>query len=876
MNNRPKRPALPELLAPAGDFSALRAAAGNGADAVYFGLPSFSARSQAANISLAELPLALDYLHERSMRGYLALNTLLSDAELQPATELACQAYAAGVDAVIVQDIGLAALLHQQLPDLPLHGSTQMTLTDEVSLKFAADLGLSRVILPRELNLQEITNLTTLAHALNIETEMFVHGALCISYSGQCLMSSLNGGRSGNRGLCAQPCRMEYQLLDEHKSFAAAARLSPRDQTLLKHLPDLVQTGVSSLKIEGRMRSAAYVAQVVAIYRQALNQLLTGIPDQESDPAQPMEELLLAFNRGGDFTDRYLTGNTRTPFMTGPYPGSYGIQVGKVLAVDPGRGLLRVMQSASTDHAPERGDVLSIRQISQASEIASAPIGSIQQQGRILEIKGFHPDVLKRIHENDSAFRMTHHRAELQALREDNRKTPISLTLEILNDRYVRLQAEVVSGQFAGMHSQTDGQISGSDRMPLPTERIRKQLAKAGGTPFTIVQMTITGQPACTIADLNEWRRSVLDLLTEKLHIRRSIPAALPAVQIFPEPISADHPAGPASADHPAEANADEHPVDRQDRQLLHAFFYRLPAASADLCCQADCYEIPLLSLNQESPVYLAEIRRREPTCRIMAWLPVVMIGETARKVREILSSEFVSGLDGLISGNPGADRIEERRNLAWAVETSANIMNSHSLALFLRRHPAAISLSAELRDEQIRQIIQTPELRKYWQSTSLLLPVYGRQRMMSSAYCPVGENKPGCKACHDTVTTAMANQSRPFWLQDGREQKYPLLSHPRVCTTDILSPYLLFAADSWQTFIRLGHSPDNAINLAYRLSFLDETPDERRQLIQAAADLIQQPDKNNSERLTACAGEIARRLNVLLKSGHYHQGVTP
>ena len=400
--------------------------------------------------------------------------------------------------------------------------------------------------------------------------------------------------------------------------------------------------------------------------------------------------------------------------------------------------------------------------------------------------------------------------------------------------------------------------------MPLPVDRIRKQLAKTGGTPFTLVQMDILGQPACTVADLNEWRRSVLDLLTENLHIRRAIPVAQLMAKSDSKPDSGLG-SGPDSKRHPVDGRGG----------LLHAFYYRLPADPADLCCQADYYEIPLLALNKDSQTYLAEVRRQEPTCKILAWLPVVLIGETAQKVREILTSEYLPSLDGLISGNPGMDRIETCRQMDWTVETSANIMNSQSLAVFLQRQPASISLSAELRDDQILQIVQKPELRKYWQDTTLLLPVYGRQRLMSSAYCPVGENKPGCKACHKMISTEVEDQSRPFWLQDGREQSYPLLTHPRVCTTDILSPYLLFAADSWQTFIRFGQLPDNPVVLAYRLTFLDETADERRLLIQTAARLVNQPDPDAAERLTACAKEISQRLNVPLKPGHYHQGVS-
>ncbi len=231
----------PELLAPGGDLQALQTAVRNGADAVYFGLSRFSARSSAKNITLEELPEALAFLHEHSSRGYLALNTLLRSEELPAAVTLAHEAFAAGIDAIIVQDIGLLKQLRQELPQLILHGSTQMSLGSAADLDLARDLGLQRLVLPRELSGTELAALITQAAQRAIETEAFIHGALCVCYSGQCLMSSLIGGRSGNRGACAQPCRLDYQL-NGHEG----ALYSPRDQSLLPYLPSITRTPLTS------------------------------------------------------------------------------------------------------------------------------------------------------------------------------------------------------------------------------------------------------------------------------------------------------------------------------------------------------------------------------------------------------------------------------------------------------------------------------------------------------------------------------------------------------------------------------------------------------------------------------------------------------
>ena len=394
--------ASPELLAPAGDFAALRAAVGNGADAVYLGGARFSARRGAPNFDPGSLREAIDYAHLRSAKVYLALNTLIADDEGDAALALAAQAYAAGIDAIIVQDVGLAIILKQLLPELQLHASTQMNLFDRAGILAAARMGMARVILPRELSLDEIRELTGLARANGLETEVFIHGALCVGYSGQCLISSLGSGRSGNRGECAQPCRLPWRrhgpgLPSEVKAEKAYPWLSPRDQALLNYLPGLIEAGVSSLKIEGRMRGSAYVGQVVSVYRAALDGKI---------PADAERRLLLAFNRGGAFTSRCAAVRRDDFFLSGEYPGSHGIHLGDIVRISPRTGHFSLMTAPGwpVDFLPGRRDILSIRRAGEDSETASAPIGQIEAKGRLLEIKGFHPEVLATLAEGDPVY----------------------------------------------------------------------------------------------------------------------------------------------------------------------------------------------------------------------------------------------------------------------------------------------------------------------------------------------------------------------------------------------------------------------------------------------------------------------------------------
>ncbi len=293
-----------ELLAPAGHWDAMAAAVQNGADAVYLGCGAWNARRSAKNFSDEELPEAVRYCHLRGVKVYLTLNTLLSDRELPQAADALRRASRCGVDAVIVQDWGLAALARQIVPDLPLHGSTQMTVHSLAGVEAAAALGIRCVVLGRELDRE---NIRLICENSPVPIEIFGHGALCMCWSGQCAMSALIGGRSGNRGLCAQPCRLPYRMDSEKMGRP----LSLKDSCLAGHIPELMDMGVSILKLEGRMKRAEYVAVVTRIYAGLIREKRTPTSDE-------MQQLTLAFSRDG-FTDGYWQGKTG-PHMFGFRP----------------------------------------------------------------------------------------------------------------------------------------------------------------------------------------------------------------------------------------------------------------------------------------------------------------------------------------------------------------------------------------------------------------------------------------------------------------------------------------------------------------------------------------------------------------------------
>lgn len=339
-----------ELLAPAGNMECLHAAVKAGADAAYLGAGHFNARRGADNFSLENLAEACDYAHLRGVKIYLTLNTVVLPSELPDALELARQAYRCGVDAFIVQDIGISIELSRIMPDVEVHVSTQMNIHDEDGLRAAAALGATRVTLARELSLAEIARLHELAEELGVELESFAHGALCICYSGQCFMSSLVGGRSANRGRCAQACRLPYELHNRalRKTLDAPGEhlLSPKDLCTANLIPELLQAGVASLKIEGRMKSPEYVQAVVGVYRAVIDRVeaaidrdgINSVVASDAPELRASEEemnvLSEAFSRG--FTTAYLKGKRGNEIMSYGRPNNRGVFVGRVAKVREG------------------------------------------------------------------------------------------------------------------------------------------------------------------------------------------------------------------------------------------------------------------------------------------------------------------------------------------------------------------------------------------------------------------------------------------------------------------------------------------------------------------------------------------------------------
>ena len=500
-----------DLLSPVGDFDCLKAAVQNGANSVYFGANLFSARAYASNFDLKQLEDVILYAKTRGVKTNLTLNTLVTDDEFDKAFELAEKAYKFGIDAIIVQDLGLAKQLIKQFPDLDIHASTQMTIHNLQGVLKMEDLGFKRVVLSRELSIQEIEYICSNS---NIEIECFIHGALCISYSGQCLFSSMVGGRSGNRGKCAQPCRLPYQLLENDKKINQGHLLSTRDLCGLDYIPDLINAGVTCLKIEGRMKNPEYVATVTRIYRKYIDLAESGkeyIVDEID-----RKTLLQVFNRGMS-SSGHLSNEPNKNLIFKEKPNNMGLFLGKVEKYNKNKGYITV----KLQEPIEIGDTISLEKESGTYNVSELMLKDknikdtfIGQTVTIGRMKG-------NINLGDKIYKISSKKLNLlaqQSIKNENRK--ISLNCKIIIKKGFPISLHVTSANNLDIYSglnincKSDVVPEIAQNKPLDKDRIIAQLSKTKDSIYEFKNIDIELDDSVflpRISALNELRRNALD-----------------------------------------------------------------------------------------------------------------------------------------------------------------------------------------------------------------------------------------------------------------------------------------------------------------------------------------------------------------------------
>ena len=689
-----------ELLAPAGNFESMKAAVANGADAVYLGGELFNARQGADNFTKDLLETALCYAAERGVRVYITLNTLTKDSEVDEALQFAGFVYEKGADAVIVQDIGLAGLLHHHLPELKLHASTQMTITNSMGIRQCEEMGISRVVLARELTLGEIEDLCRYS---GIEIEVFVHGALCISYSGQCLMSSFIGSRSGNRGRCAQPCRLPWSIRLKDGSWSEESYLlSPKDLMGLAQLPDLKNAGVTSLKIEGRMKSPEYVAVVTGVYRKYLDRLKAYGDEEYRIDDNDLEKLAQIFNRGG-FSTGYLKGIKSCRTLVYPvHPKNRGVRIGTV--IDSKRDAVRVKLEKPLNMGDgievwdfKRGvpDIIVSSIVLNGEHVRHAP-------GRTSPWVG---DMKVRAEIGSQVWRTYSKPLTLEA------RSP----LKEARLSGCPLRHTSISRKECMLLCATDLMETGLKSDPGIRQQKRsiglwKRRGSSGsfenrGYPYTVerVQVETDGISTLPISSLNAMRREAIGAISE-IRRRAKIRGKVELKDL--PPLSSPG-------------------IKRQEPDpALTAFFLTKPQLPAGYDRMVFRIYLPMMSKSELESI--RETFRGE----VFIWTPNII---REAELEDLLGA--LNDLKGIIHGvaaaNPGTMQMLQKYRGIFSIHAdySMNLFNSWTLAMVEGWGASSASISPELRlDEAVRL-----------DSRGMMLEaqVYGRVQLMTLEYCP-------------------------------------------------------------------------------------------------------------------------------------------
>lgn len=511
--------ARPELLAPAGDWDCVRAAVENGANAIYFGLDcGFNARERAANFAPDDLPDLMDFMHRRGVKGYVTLNTLAFPTELEVVEPLIRKLAETGVDAVLVQDIGVARLIRATCPDLPIHASTQMTLTSAECIEVAAELGIERVVLARELSVKEISSIND---KTDMPLEAFVHGALCVAYSGQCLTSESLGGRSANRGQCAQACRLPYELICDGEDIDLGDvkyLLSPQDLAAYALIPDLMEAGICSLKIEGRLKQPEYVANITRHYDEAITSAVNGQLVQLSE--QSVREMELSFSRG--FSPGWFGGCDHKMLVPGLTSAKRGVFLGEVKSV---QGNSVVVQLASPiaagdgvvfdgDRANDQEQGGRIFHVTKNGKRLNEPVSS-----GVVELEfgngALRLDQLwsgQQVWKTDDP-QLTKELRQTFSSGGPQRRVAVDLKVFAAVDKPLQIEGSADNGATCKVESKSP--LEEARRHPLTEDVLKEQLGRLGKTVFELNNLTVSidGSPMIPLSVLGSLRREMVQQL---------------------------------------------------------------------------------------------------------------------------------------------------------------------------------------------------------------------------------------------------------------------------------------------------------------------------------------------------------------------------
>ncbi|MFR1851673.1 MAG: DUF3656 domain-containing U32 family peptidase [Clostridium sp.] len=801
-----------ELLAPVGSFDSLKAAVQNGANAVYLGGKDFSARASANNFDREELKEAVKYAHIRDVRVFVTTNTLIKQNELEDFVEYAKFLYDIDVDAIIMQDIGAAMLIHELLPDFELHASTQMVAHSLEDVQYLESIGFKRVVLARELTVEEIKYICDNA---NVDIEIFVHGALCVCYSGGCLMSSMIGNRSGNRGRCAQPCRQKYTMIDistgEEIHNNGDYLLSTKDLNTIEEIDKIIDTGVLSLKIEGRMKKPEYVATVIKSYRDAIDEYETTKKVNISD--ETMEDLYTIFNR--KFTKGLILGEVGEEVMNSNVPNNQGLYVGKVVDYNKKAKRLKIKLEGTL----KKGDGINLGGGTIGRIIKGKDITQIGYKGETIEL-----DFIGEAKKNQLVFKTSDtdliDRAQKTYTQDKEfAKSLIDAEISIKLDSYPELR--LIDKNENIVTVQGDKLVEKALKVALSEEKIETQIKKLGNTPYEIDQLKINLDEGVSmpISLINQMRREAIELLD---NARISVKGRMYKdndIKYSPKIYS---------------RNAD-------NKSKIRVKVNNIEALKSILNLDID-----MIYYEDVSTIEQAMTMANANNKKLIYSAPRIVRNREYKRLEK--SEEYCRDHVQISALGQVKYYKENSESVKFDVDYYLNPFNSETINHYKKEGAETVCISQELNLHEIKETTQYTEL-------EIETVAYGYIPMMLSEYCPMGVV---ARSCKKDKRCANCKESK-YVLRDFKGEEY------RV-SQDIFCRSTIYNSSANCLINNLDELSEAGINI-FRLDFTHETPELIEKITESFIDVIENDFVADAKSL-----EVFEDMDTTL--GHLYKGV--
>ena len=798
-----------ELLAPVGSFEALKAAVQNGANAVYLGGKDFGARASANNFDRDELKEAVKYAHIRGVQVFVTTNTLRKENEIEDFLEYAKFLYDIDVDAIILQDIGMARLIKRELPDFELHASTQMVAHSLEDVKYLESVGFDRVVLAREVTVEEIKYICDNCKA---DIEVFVHGGLCVCYSGQCLMSSMIGNRSGNRGRCAQPCRQRYELIDVYTGEVVNSNgdylLSPRDLNAIEEIDKVIDAGVHSLKIEGRMKRPEYVATVIDGYRKTIDEYLATNKLNVSD--ETINDLYTIFNR--KFTKGLLLGDVGKDMMNSQLPNNQGLYVGTVVDYNKKAKRLKIKLANTL----KKGDGINLGGGTIGRIIKNGNIETIGYKGETIEL-----DFVGEARKGQIVFKTSD--SELM----DRVQATFTQDKEFVKN-IIDAKITIKLGQkpiltLKDRHSneatiEGDKIVEEAMKVALSKEKVETQLRKLGNTPYELdlLEIELDDNVSLPISLLNQMRRDCIELLDKE---RVSIKNRKYKNKIVKyKPVQ----------------------YNRNKQQEISVKVKNLEQLESALECGLD-------------RIYYEDTNTIDKAMRLAMKYNKKVIYSAPRIIRNKeynhLAKANNAGVESVQVGNYGS--IDYFKDKKLNIDYYLNAFNSETINYYKEIGADTLCISQELNINEIKETIKYTDI-------NIESVVYGYTPLMITEYCPMGVIVRDCKKdkrvskCKESI----------YALRNSKGDEFRV-SQDIFCRSTIYNSNVTCMLDNLYELHEIG------INVL-RLDFTLEDKETVKEVIEAYQEVL-----SNDYKLATKATKLYNKLDEKgTTAGHYYKGV--